>query len=486
MEIFLFYKVLETGIDGKMYWAIKSLYLNNKVCVKINNNNFTEWFDSSNGVRQGDSISPTLFSVFINDLVGNIKSLNRGIKLDDLDISILLYADDVVLISEREEDLQIMLDTLCTWCDKWKVSVNQSKSKIIHFRNVNNARSTYKFRVGDVHLNFSNIYKYLGTYFHEHLSYEDNAHILGESGGRALGSVISKLKRNNFMSYSTFSKLYNSCVTPILDYASEIWGYKNYNRPNLVQNKAMRIFMGVHRYAPVAGLEGDMAWVSPQHRRWLSILRFWNRLIFMSEDRTTKRVFNWAYTKSREGSNNWCNDVKNILSSINQRDYFERKHAIDLGNCRSLFLDKQKSQWLNAVQLKPKLRFYKLFKDCFTVEKYLSMNLSSSERSLLAQIRLGILPLHIETGRFNNIELNERVCNICNSGDIEDECHFLFNCDVYDAEREDWLQTALIRCPDLYYLEFNDQLKFLFCEIPRSTAKFIKKCMTLRKQILYS
>ena len=154
--------------------------------------------------------------------------------------------------------------------------------------------------------------------------------------------------------------------------------------------------------------------------------------------------------------------------------------------CRSLFLDKQKSQWLSTIQIKPKLRFYKLFKDSFTVEKYLSINLSSSERSLLAQIRLGILPLHIETGRFNNIDRDERLCKICNNGEIEDELHFLFNCSTYEAEREFWLDNALNYCPHLHYLELNDQLKFLFSELPRSTAKFIKKCVMIRKEILYS
>ena len=45
---------------------------------------------------------------------------------------------------------------------------------------------------------------------------------------------------------------------------------------------------------------------------------------------------------------------------------------------------------------------------------------------------------------------------------------FFFNCDVYDVEREDWLKTALICCPVLYYLKFNDKLKFFVVdrEIP--------------------
>ena len=69
------------------------------------------------------------------------------------------------------------------------------------------------------------------------------------------------------------------------------------------------------------------------------------------------------------------------------------------------------------------------------------LNLSSSERSVFAQIRFGILPLHVETGRFVNKKLEERTCEICHSDVIEDECHFLFNCSVYETPRNYWVTS---------------------------------------------
>ena len=58
---FLFYKLHAAGFDGKMYFAIKSLYNDPQACVQIQNDLFTEWFDTKAGVRQGDTLSPTLF-----------------------------------------------------------------------------------------------------------------------------------------------------------------------------------------------------------------------------------------------------------------------------------------------------------------------------------------------------------------------------------------------------------------------------------------
>ena len=65
---------------------------------------------------------------------------------------------------------------------------------------------------------------------------------------------------------------------------------------------------------------------------------------------------------------------------------------------------------------------------------------------MYAQFRCGILPLHIETGRYANIKdpqtgnyrklnVTERVCNICKSNNVEDEQHFLLVCDANREER---------------------------------------------------
>ena len=59
----------------------------------------------TNGVRQGYTLSPTLFSLFVNELAKKNKSMNAGITIGDRLINILLYADDMVLLASREADL---------------------------------------------------------------------------------------------------------------------------------------------------------------------------------------------------------------------------------------------------------------------------------------------------------------------------------------------------------------------------------------------
>ena len=75
-----------------------------------------------------------MFAVFINSLAVNFKSVGVGIQLDNTHVSILLYADDIVLLAETEEDLQTLMNEFYFWCTKWRMVVNKEKTHIIHFR----------------------------------------------------------------------------------------------------------------------------------------------------------------------------------------------------------------------------------------------------------------------------------------------------------------------------------------------------------------
>ncbi len=104
-------------MDGNMYFILKCLYKATEASVLVNDQT-TEWFQTLQGVRQGDSLSPTLFSIFLNDLATEIKEMSCGVKFGDCNIGILLYADDVALISENEHNMQNMINCVYKWCMK--------------------------------------------------------------------------------------------------------------------------------------------------------------------------------------------------------------------------------------------------------------------------------------------------------------------------------------------------------------------------------
>ncbi len=130
----LFYRLLDYNIDGNIYNCIKALYRHPSACIKINGY-ISEWFDISSGVWQGDSLSPAaLFGLYINDLINEVEKLNLEVKVEEELVSILAFADDIVIIGNTEKELQQIIKCVVTWCKNWRLKVNTEKTNIVHFR----------------------------------------------------------------------------------------------------------------------------------------------------------------------------------------------------------------------------------------------------------------------------------------------------------------------------------------------------------------
>ena len=103
------YKFLLNVADGKMYDAIGALYAHTSASIRVNDH-LTDWFRVHMGVRKGDSLSTTLFCLYLNIMAICITMLECGVKVDIMDVCIMMYADDVVFLSDTEANLQIMLN----------------------------------------------------------------------------------------------------------------------------------------------------------------------------------------------------------------------------------------------------------------------------------------------------------------------------------------------------------------------------------------
>ena len=75
-----------------------------------------EWFNVKTGLRQDCALSPILFNLFVNDFAVAVKVLGKGVEIDDGEkVCIMMYADDIVLLADNENDLQPMLNLLDNW-----------------------------------------------------------------------------------------------------------------------------------------------------------------------------------------------------------------------------------------------------------------------------------------------------------------------------------------------------------------------------------
>ncbi len=180
---------------------------------------------------------------------------------------------------------------------------------------------------------------------------------------------------------------------PVLLYGSGVWVLKYFKCCEDVILRACRYYMGVHRLTPIPGIQGDMGWLDAKSRMTLEIFRLYNRFIMMDETRLNKQLFMYDKTIC---NNNWSYHVKKLLDDLDLVDYWNNNNCIPLEVVKTKLNDKFTSDWKHQCSTKPKLRTYRIFKNDTIVANHIKCNLSKYERSLISQLRLGILPLRIE------------------------------------------------------------------------------------------
>ena len=103
------------------------MYSCNQSAVKIDNE-YSKFFELVRGVKQGDSLSPTLFNCFINDIHDIFDNSCDPVTLVDSKIPSLSFADDLVLLSSSHSGLQNALNKLEQYCYDWQLTVNIKKN----------------------------------------------------------------------------------------------------------------------------------------------------------------------------------------------------------------------------------------------------------------------------------------------------------------------------------------------------------------------
>ena len=123
------------GYCGKIFDLIQAIYSDLKCKVKVGDT-CSDSFPVDVGLRQGCVLSPILFSVYVNDLMEELRRENVGIKVNGIRIPGLMFADDIVIFAESEVQLNRALEIVNKWCNscKWKMEINVGKSGVIHFR----------------------------------------------------------------------------------------------------------------------------------------------------------------------------------------------------------------------------------------------------------------------------------------------------------------------------------------------------------------
>ena len=179
------------------------------------NNKKSENFGSFAGVRQGEILSPLLFAFYINDLEGFLRgkgvSSLRGLlttsgEVTDfeeqdivlfLDILTLFYADDTIIFSDSALGLQFALEELENYCKKWKLTVNEGKTKIMCITWGRYKNQKYEFIYNNQKLECVDEFIYLGICFTKRGLTSSSVSNRETASKKAMFSFLTRCKQNH-------------------------------------------------------------------------------------------------------------------------------------------------------------------------------------------------------------------------------------------------------------------------------------------------
>ena len=213
----LWYKLIKTGIRGKMLDIIRSMYSEVKSQVK-HNNIISPVFFSNIGVRQGECLSPFLFAIYLNDLEEEIALRgSEGIDIGMVKLYLLLYADDIVLFADSADELQSLLNILENYCSRWKLTVNTSKTKILIFRNGGMLPGNLAFMYNGENIEIVKQFSYLGVvYTAGGLCHQTQKTLAGQAL-KAIFAMNKYLYKFTYLKPLQVLDLFDKLISPILN-----------------------------------------------------------------------------------------------------------------------------------------------------------------------------------------------------------------------------------------------------------------------------
>jgi hypothetical protein len=253
-------RVLKTGIDPGLVGLLKEWYRGQRSRVRFNGC-LSRWFMVERGVRQGGVLSPILYCVFIDSIVHRVRKGMRGIQIGDVQVCVLLFMDDIVLIGESVLDVQQGLDVCWECALACKFQFNADKCEWMVCGQVKD-KDTVVY-MGMEMLHKTQHFKYLGIWFSANGRWKRMAdHSIGNAKG-STGRTARYGMHKGQCGWVGRAIAEADCLSRLF-YGTEVW------TPPSTTLKAMdsvmasvgRRALGAPQFAPTCLVLKEMGWKS--------------------------------------------------------------------------------------------------------------------------------------------------------------------------------------------------------------------------------
>ena len=470
----------QLGVQGRLLRILQAMYGSVQYCVRSAQGQ-SQFFESLVGLKQGCKISPLLFTVMINSLIEEVSAkAKHGVQLmpNTPDVSILLFADDVVVFSDTAIGLQNQLNLIKESSDKLGLTVNVSKTKVIVFRSGGYLASHEKWHIGDDEVGVTNEYRYLGIKFTPKLCTRVALSDLASRAKSALSVLNRILKKVPHVPPNVYFKLFDAQVQQILLYGAEVWGIGDCGGIESVHLQAIKNFLNVSFRTPNLMCYGDTGCFPMYINATLRSIKYWLKILRMDSDRLPLRVYRMMCSQPPHVKT-WVTLIKDVLTKFGYDNLWSSQHVQNekefLKNLRSKMIESFWLQWKSELCGSIRYSFYREIKDECRVENYLYDIDKKVFRDVFVRFRLGCTELYVHKQRYATHPV-EMLCPLCREED-EDENHLLLKCPALQDLREHYL------CP--YVPTTNENhVKILMSNnqkiVNRSTSIFLYKAFQRR------
>ena len=444
----LFQKLIDYCFPSKLIKIIIDQYQKVQYCV-LTPEGRTIFFNSNLGLKQGDTMSPRLFNLFIMDIIGIFGKECDPAYLQGLAVGVLLFADDLALISTSQTGLQKALQKLEIYSIENHLTVNTVKTKSLAIKKLHgnyNQLPTLTFL--NQQIEWVQGFNYLGVFI------DDKGKMQGTQA-----PITTKAKRAQFklmnlgrsLSFDTKIWLHQTMVDPILLHGVEVWGLEGHQKTierkgiydtlneggfspmgiEKVKRQYIRLQMGLPRTAPILAIRGDSG-IYPLYIE--TIARMIQYYEYLSKAPPTSLLGTMLKTQLQLANRrqpSWLGTVKEVLKQVAGPNMSIPDKAT--------ITDKLKNQynqhWYEHLwgrkrkRASPKLKWYRKFKPTMKKEDYLNGPRTEIQQAM-ARFRAGCHNLPVERGRWEKIKFKHRLCPKCSLKAVGDELH-IFNCTGY-------------------------------------------------------
>jgi Reverse transcriptase (RNA-dependent DNA polymerase) len=474
----LWKRLYDKGVRGRMLFTLQALYSNVTFSIKFQEG-VSEEFNCNMGVRQGCPLSPFLFGVYIEMLDEQLRAelpmagpvLGAGTP-SATRVPMLLYADDLGLISCSPAELQLLLNQLSIFSGSTGMAVNLNKTKVVVFRRgkPKHVDPSEAWVYQGVTVEVAESYKYLGICFYgfQRLKWTAKQQVVAAkkaAGGMSMFYKKTLADKNVWLLLS----LFKAVVMPSLMYGCEVWGtcllswgvHGHSDEPSRMRLAFFRNLLGVRNSTSSIAMLRELGEYPLLLLVVRQLVKFWNKVM---TDMPGDSLISIALLSSQRLASphhvTWFSQLHTFLGCIGCSEFvcdgegaatlFDLKRIMGVmrGTYHAQFRNLPNPQ--DADSQKLKLATYhhwfagSLPKDTekWVISGYLRKCTKYRLVTKLSRFRLGSHDLRIECEKWKpesvQVALRSRFCLRCRLPVVDDEYHAVFECSSFAVQREQY------------------------------------------------